>query len=405
MKVFIHGYGSYPFHIDLAKELAKRGYKVYYIYTSACKDPNIRTVLKNEKNLEFIHINYKSIKKQSFLYRWFQESKYGSKVIHLFKNIKPDIIISSNTPLAAQRKLVAWANYNNIPFIFWLQDIISIAAKLILTQRLGFIGLLIGYYFKKIEQRSLVHSDHVIVITEDFTHIINELGVKTEKITFIPNWAPIYQIPLVDKTNDFSLLHKISRKFVVLYAGTLGMKHNPSLIAYVANVFKKDNDIVFVVVSDGFGMDFLKDAKKKRKLYNLILLPFQPFDILPQVLASANVFLTILEPSAGVFSVPSKVWSGFCAGRPTILVVPKDNLSARVTEGIGAGIVISENCKENLVKTINYIKSNPEECIRMGKNARKYAEQNFRINKIANHFEKVFKKVLKMKNTEDNLNY
>ena len=55
---------------------------------------------------------------------------------------------------------------------------------------------------------------------------------------------------------------------------------------------------------------------------SLRCLGFQPFEVLPDVLGSADVLVAILEPDAGVFSVPSKVLSYFCAGRPVLLAVP-----------------------------------------------------------------------------------
>ena len=64
-----------------------------------------------------------------------------------------------------------------------------------------------------------------------------------------------------------------------------------------------------------------------------MLLPFQPYDALPSVLASADVVLTILEPNAGIFfQVPSKVVTYHCAGRPLLAAVPHENLAARIIE-------------------------------------------------------------------------
>ena len=41
------------------------------------------------------------------------------------------------------------------------------------------------------------------------------------------------------------------------------------------------------------------------------LLPFQPYDSLPDMLGAADVAIALLEPEAGIFSVPSKVLSYF----------------------------------------------------------------------------------------------
>jgi len=390
MRLFIHDYCGHPFQFDLSQELAKRGHQVVHVYTQASGGPKAGFDVAT-KNLEVKNLVVKDIKKRNFVYRWLQESSYGNLITNFIDQWKPDVIISANTPLAAQRKMVSWANRKNIPFIFWLQDMISVAAKSILKKRLSILGSLVGFIFHRIEKQALLSSDHIVAITNDFKAIAEGWGVDTEKISVIPNWAPIEKIPVLKKSNPFSKQHGLDKKFVVLYSGTLGMKHNPELIVKAAEEFTEDPVVLFVVVSGEFGMTYLKNAKQEKVLNNLILYPFQPFDLLPQVLASADVLLVILEPSAGVFSVPSKVWSGFCASRPTVMVVPEHNQAARITKEIGAGFIVKSNNMRDLVSKIQLLRSDKQLCKKIGMNARTYAEQYFPVKNIADRFENIFK--------------
>ena len=243
--------------------------------------------------------------------------------------------------------------------------------------------------FKQIEKKALKNSDHIITITDDFVTTIERWGINTDDITVIPNWSSIEKIPLLPKVNEFSKKYSIDDKFVILYSGTMGMKHNPHIICEVSNNLQDYTDIIFVVITDGIGLDVLKEGKKALKFDNLLLLPFQPFEIFPQVLASANVLLTLLEEDAGIFSVPSKVWSGYCAGRTSLLVIPEENLAAKRTKEINAGIVIPNDQTNQLSETILYLKENPDLCNEYGQNARNFAEEHFRIEKIANRFETI----------------
>ncbi len=392
MRLLIHDYCGHPFQFDLSQELAKRGHQVIHVYTQASGGPKAGFGI-NKKNLEVKNIVIKVIQKRNFMYRWMQESSYGNLVTDFMEQWKPEVIISANTPLAAQRKMVNWANRNRIPFVFWLQDIISVAAKSIFKKRLGILGNLVGFVFHRIEKKALLSSKHVVAITNDFKDIVQDWGIEPKRVSVIPNWAPIEKIQVLNKSNPFSKKHGLDEKFVVLYSGTLGMKHNPELIVRASKAFKEDQDILFVVVSGEFGMAYLVKSKKKWSLNNLLLLPFQPFDLLPQVLASADVLLVILEPSAGVFSVPSKVWSGFCAGRPTVMVVPEHNQAARVTREIEAGFIVRENNMNELISKIKLLKSNKRLCKKMGSKARSYAEKHFPVDKIADKFEKLFESI------------
>ena len=129
-------------------------------------------------------------------------------------------------------------------------------------------------------------------------------------------------------------------------------------------------------------------------LPNILMLPLQPISLLPYMLASADILLSVLQESAGSFCVPSKVWSGFCAARPSLLVVHDDNLAAKITTDIRAGLVVSPGRVDGVVGAIKYLKEEPSVRESMAKNARRYAEQNFSISTITDSFESIFCQIL-----------
>ena len=144
-----------------------------------------------------------------------------------------------------------------------------------------------------------------------------------------------------------------------------------------------------VVLSEGLGADWLAESVARDGLANLMLLPFQPYDALPSVLASADVVLTILEPKAGIFSVPSKVLTYHCAGRPLLAAVPHENLAARIIERNGSGIVVSPTDPNGFVQAAETLLADDELRRRMSAAARRYAEQTFDIARIGDAFESI----------------
>ena len=389
MKIVIHDYAGHPFQFDLSKKLANMGFDVTHIYTTSSGGP--KAGFKSYKHLEVIDIQVNKIDKAKFLKRRNQEKKYGDILVKNIERIKPDIVVSANTPLDAQKKLSEFCVKHNIHFIFWLQDIISIAMRSILKKKIGFVGDIITNYYRSIEIQAITISSHIIVIAEDFKDVVIAWGIEDDKVTTLPNWAPIEELPVLPKVNEFSKSYDLDDKFVVLYSGTLGMKHNPEIIIKAAKELKLENNIHFVVVSEGQGMDYLQKVQITEKIDNLLLLPFQPFEKLPEVLASADCILALLEPEAGIFSVPSKVWSAYCAERPSLLVMPSENLAAKITKAINAGFIIDNtNSIDNLTSKIIELKYDNDLKTKMGKNARKYAVENFQINTIAKKFEKIF---------------
>ena len=250
-------------------------------------------------------------------------------------------------------------------------------------------------YFKRKEIRLLEQSDYVITITNGFNDIFKSWKVSQQNLSVIHNWGPINEISVEPKINSWSTHIGIGNKQVILYSGTLGLKHNPMLIAEAVKNYKSNENVVFIVISEGIGAEILKVQKTAFELNNLLILPYQDYSILPKVLGSADILLSILEKDAALFSVPSKVLSYLCAQKPMILSVPPNNLSAKIISETEAGYCVEPNNAAELVDKIKTLLSDGELSKKMGLNGRKYAEEHFKIAAIANKFIEIFQTIAK----------
>jgi colanic acid biosynthesis glycosyl transferase WcaI len=395
MKIAINDYGGFPFPFDLSRELVRRGHQVQHLYTMSSGGPKSVPQSSGQNGLEIQNLGIDSAKKDDFIKRWYQEFNYGRMTITQLDHWQPQLIISANTPLVAQNRMINWSRKRSIPFVFWLQDLLSLAAKSILYKRFGPFALPVSKYFENIERHTLRKANYIVTITESFIQYLKKWNINTQKISVIHNWSPIEDIPALPRENDFSAKFGLNQKFVILYAGTLGLKQDPKLIVKTAQAFIEDKSVVFAIATDARGQSYLKKEMGSKSLPNVLMLQLQPIRVLPYMLASADILLSVLEDSAGTFCVPSKVWSGFCAARPSLLIVRDDNLAARITLEIRAGLVISPGWVDGVVSAINYLKEKPLLRERMAKNARRYAEQNFSISKITDSFESIFRSLLK----------
>jgi colanic acid biosynthesis glycosyl transferase WcaI len=144
-----------------------------------------------------------------------------------------------------------------------------------------------------------------------------------------------------------------------------------------------------VVITKGLGEEYLKQKKAEHGLDNLIILPFQPYEELPEVLASADVLLALLEKDARIFAVPSKVLTSLCAKRPLLLAVPQENLAARIVDKNEAGVVVEPDDVSVFLESAERLREDKKLREQMGKNGRKYAEEHFDIGKITDQFEEI----------------
>ncbi len=243
---------------------------------------------------------------------------------------------------------------------------------------------------KWLERRLLRRSDAIVAISEDFRVILNAWRINPERISVIENWAPLNDLPEVGQANPWAIEHGLAGKRVVLYSGTLGLKHNPRLLSELARRVSVESDVIVVVVSEGSGAERLAQTKREDGLNNLVLLGFQPFSRLAEVHGSATVLVSILERDASVFSVPSKILSYLCAGRPILAAISSENLAARTLVGAGAGIVVDPDDLGGFFDAAAALLADPKARARCGAAARAYAVASFSLPAVADRFESVF---------------
>jgi FkbM family methyltransferase len=213
--------------------------------------------------------------------------------------------------------------------------------------------------------------------------IATSWGVDPAIIEVIPNWAPLDGLPdpVPRSPGDRPL---------IVYAGTLGLKHDPGLLLDLARAL--GDDATMLVVSEGPGRRILEQAKSDDDLHGLVLRDYMPVADLDGTLARASVQLVILQGDAGAFSVPSKVLTYLAAGKPVVGSLPPTNAAADVIRASGGGTVVAPDDSEGLIKAVKHYVSDPEAAAEAGRSARRYAEDHFAVGPIADTFEALMTK-------------
>ena len=397
MRILVHDYAGHACQVQLSRELASRGHQVLHLHFHELQTPKADLQRRPDDpqtfSVEGVRLG-QPFRKQTLLRRRQQELTYAARTARRIVEFAPEVVLSANTPLEVQRILMRHAKATDARFVFWMQDFYSIAVESLLTKKIGFLGRLIGKYYRMLEKHLLRSSDQVVFITSDFVPVARSWGVAAERCHVIENWAPLRDFAPQLPDNPWRRRHGLADKLVILYAGTIGMKHSPSLLLGLAEAWRDDPCIQVVVVSEGPGRSWLEDARAARGLSNLTLLDYQPYEELPQVLASGDILLAVLDRDAGTFAVPSKVLSYLCAARPLLLAVPGANLAARTVAAAEAGIVVEPDDIASLVDACRRLVDDQTLRETFGRNGRKYAERHFEIKNIADQFERILDKDL-----------
>ena len=195
------------------------------------------------------------------------------------------------------------------------------------------------------------------------------------------NWAPLDEIAYLGP----KLSPQAGARLAFVYSGTLGYKHNPETLEQLAESLPID----LQVYSEGRAAADLAARAKSRGLSNLSVRPWVPYEQLSQTLGAADVLLAVIEADASVFSVPSKVLTYFCTGRPILASIPGDNLAARTITREGAGIVAPPGDTAAFLAGGRRLVEDAALRSSLGMAGRAYAERAFNIVELTDRFETI----------------
>jgi colanic acid biosynthesis glycosyl transferase WcaI len=393
MRIVVHDYSGHPFQVQLSRELASLGHEVLHLYSASFQTPKggvqPRAGDPPSFTVEGICLAGRFSKYDHFIRRRRQEIRYGKLAARRIAIFRPDIVLSANTPLDAQRLIQKAARVSGARFVFWLQDIYSAGISECLRKKKFPLASFVGGWYRRVERDLLRRSDAIVAISADFAQTLETWGIDPGRIHTIENWAPWGELLPCAQDNFWSRLHALAGKFVFLYSGTIGMKHNPTLLLDLGEAMRNDPDIAVVVISEGVGADWLRDQARLRGLHNLHCLPLQPYEVLSEIFSTGSVLIALLDESAGEFSVPSKVLSYMCVGRPLLLSVPERNAAARMVRDHAAGVVVPPGDSAAFLGAAHQLYRDRRLREMFGANAHACARTSFDIQPIARRFAQV----------------
>lgn len=387
MRCLIHDFAGHPFQVQLSRELASRGHHVTHAFPAGLPGPKGRL---QRSPADPDHLTISSIplsggfRKYSASRRFVTQRKYAADIKTLIAQHKPDVVLSGNTPIDVQSELLWHCKRNQIGFVHWVQDVYCHAIEFFLRRKFKGLAGPMSMPFRGLEKLVVSQSSSTVVIAPAFKTLLMDWGIDESKISILENWAALDEVPLLPRRNAWAAEHGLGDKPVFLYSGTLGLKHRPDLLYDIAKTLKSECQVV--VISEGVGRDFLE---KMPPLENLLLLDFQPYHRLPEVLASADVLLATLEADAGQFAVPSKILTYLCAGRALMLAAPPANLAVSVVERSQSGIAVDSNNTAAWLEAARTLCLDGDLRNKYSRNARNYAEKTFDINTICGAFEEI----------------
>lgn len=395
MRLLVFDFSGHPFQAQLSRELSRRGQDVTHAWCDAYVSGHGRLEAGPGETVRFSPVSTgRTIAKSSYAKRSLQEVRLGLDLLGFVRRARPDVVLVANTPIPMMVMLAAMLWLRRTPWVLWHQDVQAVAVARLAGTKLSPIFAVLARVLEWGERWASRRAASIVVITEAFRGVHVQWGTA-DKVTVIPNWAPLDEISPRPRDNDWARAHDLVDEPTLLYAGTLGLKHDPELlVSLAASVRALGTPVRLVVVNEGPAEPVVVAAASRLDV-PLTLLPFQLYADLPEVLASGDVLVVLLEQDAGEFSVPSKTLSYLAAGRPVLGLMPPENLAASLVER--AGGFIAPPVRTSLPAAgqwADQLLRDPARQSQLGVESRQLAEKEFALEGCADAFETVLTSVV-----------
>jgi glycosyltransferase involved in cell wall biosynthesis len=247
---------------------------------------------------------------------------------------------------------------------------------------------------ERLERFLYHHADHLVVVTNAFKGHIVDRGVAPERISVVTNGADIGRFKPLPKENKVSRELGLTGKFVVSYIGTHGMAHGLDIVLKAADRLRHVDHLLFLLVGDGADRENLLREKERMGLSNVVMLPQQPKEMMPEILAASDVCMVLLK-KADLFKtvIPSKIFEAIAMERPVILGV--DGESRLIVETAQCGLFIEPGNDAELADAVMTLYSDRDLTERLGRNGRRTLEAAFDRDTLSQRYIEVLKAVCK----------
>jgi len=147
-------------------------------------------------------------------------------------------------------------------------------------------------------------------------------AIPETKISVVPNGVDTSMYCPGHTGEAFRRDYGMHAKFVVMYAGALGLANDIDCLLKAAARLRDRTDIVFAIVGDGKELPRLRSEADSLQLNNVHFVPAQSKQHMPTVLAASEMCVATLKDVPMLRTTyPNKVFDYMAAGRPTVLAI------------------------------------------------------------------------------------
>jgi glycosyltransferase involved in cell wall biosynthesis len=380
---------------ELANALRDKGHAVYVLtgfpnYPSGRLYPGFRLSLFKREVLAGIPVL------RTFVYPYHGRSSFGrvanylsfmlSSLFGAFFVPRCDVIYVWHPPLTIGVAAVIISYLKKAPFVYDVQDIWP---ESILSSgwKLPRSVVRVLHWIERLVYR---HADRVLVVTEGAKQNLLGKGVPAAKITVASHWFDdqLFQNGR-NGARDIRSEYNIGNRFVVMFAGNLGLMQGLDNLILAAAKLSSYEEILFVLVGDGVDRNRLRSMASESGLQNLQFLEKQPMSEMHAHLSSADLLLVLLRDSSlSECIIPTKTFAYMAVGKPILAAAGK--ACADMIRDARAGVAVMADDPDALANGVLEVYRMSEASRKtMGERGRSYLLRHFSKEKVIEAYEEL----------------
>lgn len=344
----------------------------------AWHDPSVVHAPSGEhRGVRIVRVNRPALSRTRLIRRAIGFAAFQRGAVRAARDLgRIDLVVGTTAPPQGGEMARKIADRSGCPFIYAVLDLYpDLAAVLGRVRADGFV------YRRWLARdlRTMRDAAAVVSVAERITERIAETrGIARSRLRTIHDGFDPAAIEGVGR-NDFKAAHNPDGRFVVQYAGNMGLSHPFETILGAAGALADDPGILFQFIGDGPQRPYVA----RHLPANAQLIDYQPADRLGQVLATADVCLISQHDGMYDKSLPYKFYATLAAGKPAIFIGNAASEIARRLVEAGAGIHVNQGDVRGLTEAVRSLSSDRARADAMGRSARLLLDERFHSARAA----------------------
>lgn len=382
-------------YTDLAEELKKKGHEVVVLVSEERKNIE-KTKIQKERNIEVLRVKTGNIYNVSLPEKAItfitMQDKLKSAIEKYLSNYNFNFILFMTPPVTL---------YSVVKFAMKKFKCNSyLMQKDIFPQNALDIGILDKYnpaywYFRRIEKKLYKVATVIGCMSKANKEYLlkHNSFLDEKKIELFPNTIKIDKEIYYNKTSIRTKYNIPQESVIAVYGGNFGKPQGIDFLIKILEEYKNNSRIYFILIGKGTEKEKLFKHIKNNNIKNVVCLDYVPQKEYFEILSQSDIGLVFLDYRFTIPNIPSRTLTYFEYSLPIMAATDKNTDYKDLIENKSmSGLWCESNKIEDFKKRFEFLLDNPKIRKEMGRSARKYLEDNLRVEKSVELLEKAFMK-------------